>query len=313
MSTSKTNTIAAPFPRESSPTGAFQRQASAFRDWVTTDGSSEFPAESGRYHLYVSSACPWAHRAIIARKIKGLEDVISMTIVDPIRDDRGWEFTDAADPQEGFHLLSEAYIRNAPNFEGRVTVPVLWDKQTKQIVNNESSEILRMLNSAFDEFTSSAIDLYPAHQHKEIDALNTRIYDDINNGVYRAGFATSQDAYESAITPMFELLEELELRLGENRFLLGSTPTESDWRLFTTLIRFDAVYFGHFKCNKKRIIDMPNMWGYLRDMYQQPGVAETVDMDHIKRHYYETHLTINPTGIVPVGPDLEFQTPHGRK
>ncbi|MFT4710960.1 MAG: putative glutathione S-transferase [Bacteroidia bacterium] len=313
MSTSSSKPVSAPFPKESSSTGAFRRQVSAFRDWVTTDASSKFPAESGRYHLYVSSACPWAHRVIIARKLKGLEAVIGMTIVDPIRDTKGWAFTDAPDPLEGFRFLEEAYLHSAPSFEGRVTVPVLWDKVTRRIVNNESSEILRMLNSAFDAFTTSDVDLYPEPLRVEIDALNARIYDAINNGVYQAGFATTQAAYTSAVTGIFEMLEELEVRLEDRRFLMGPIPTEADWRLFTTLVRFDAVYFGHFKCNLRSIESMPNLWGYLRDLYQQPGVAETVDMDHIKRHYYETHLTINPTGIVPAGPTLDFQSPHGRQ
>ena len=313
MNTSNQPTASAPFPKESSPTGAFRRQVSAFRDWVTTDGSSDFPAASGRYHLYVSSACPWAHRAIIARKLKGLEGVISMTIVDPIRDEKGWAFTDAPDPIEGFRYLEQAYLQTDPTFEGRVTVPVLWDKLSRRVVNNESSEILRMLNSAFDAFTTSKIDLYPEPLRDEIDTLNDLIYGAVNNGVYRAGFATTPEAYQAAVTPLFEALEELELRLEHRRFLLGPEPTEADWRLFTTLVRFDSVYFGHFKCNLKSIESMPNLWGYLRDLYQQPGVAETVDMDHIKRHYYETHLTINPTGIVPVGPDLDFLSPHGRQ
>jgi putative glutathione S-transferase len=313
MSPSKSETPSAPFPKESSASGAFKRQVSAFRDWVTTDGSSAFPAESGRYHLYVSSACPWAHRVIIARQLKGLEDVIGMTIVDPIRDEKGWAFSDAPDPIEGFRFLQEAYMQSEPTFEGRVTVPVLWDKQTQRIVNNESSELLRMLNRAFDAFTTSEIDLYPVALRGEIDELNSRIYDSINNGVYRAGFATTQEAYANAVASIFEMLEQLESRLESQRFIVGPLPTEADWRLFTTLIRFDAVYFGHFKCNLRPIADMPNLWGYLRDLYQQPGVAETVDMDHIKRHYYETHLTINPTGIVPAGPDIDFNTPHGRQ
>ena len=313
MSSSNPKAVPAPFPKESSPSGAFCRQASAFRGAVTADGSSGFPAESGRYHLYVSSACPWAHRVIIARKLKGLEEAIGMTIVDPIRDEKGWAFRDDPDPLHGFTYLEEAYLQSEPTFEGRVTVPVLWDKQTNRIVNNESADILRMLNTEFNAFTDSDVDLYPEQLRDDIDAIDARIYEAINNGVYRAGFATSTEAYTTAVTELFEMLAELESRLEGQRFLMGPKPTESDWRLFTTLVRFDAVYFGHFKCNLRSIESMPNLWGYLRDLYQQPGVAETVDMDHIKRHYYETHLTINPTGIVPIGPALDFQAPHGRQ
>ncbi|MCL4134893.1 UNVERIFIED_CONTAM: hypothetical protein GTU68_001312 [Idotea baltica] len=302
----------AQFPNETGTKGEFRRQSSAFREWVRADGSTDFPADSGRYHLYVSSACPWAHRAIIARRLKGLEEAIGMTIVDPLRDDRGWKFTDEADPLHGFEFLAEAYRASDPKFEGRVTVPVLWDKQTNRIVNNESSEILRMLNREFDAFGDATVDLYPEGLRAEIDRLNERIYNTVNNGVYRSGFAATQEAYEEAVLPLFETLDYLEDLLSKNRFLVGDKITEADWRLFTTLIRFDAVYHGHFKCNIRRIVDYPNLWGYLRELYQQPGVAETVNFDHIKRHYYMTHLALNPTGIVPSGPAIQFDEPHER-
>ncbi|MFT7664914.1 MAG: putative glutathione S-transferase [Planctomycetota bacterium] len=312
MSSQNNPVTAAEFPKEASKSGEFRRQQSAFREWVSADGKSGFKAEPGRYHLYVSSACPWAHRVIIVRKLKQLEDVIGMTIVDPIRDERGWAFTDEADPLNGFQFLAEAYQQSDPAFDGRVTVPVLWDKQTKRILNNESSEILRMLNSEFDEWGDGSIDLYPEHQRADIDELNDLIYENVNNGVYRSGFATTQSAYEAAIVPLFDVLEELEKRLADRRYLMGGTITEADWRLFTTLVRFDAVYHGHFKCNLKRIADFPNLWAYLRDLYQVPGVAETVNFDHINRHYYVTHRAINPTGVVPIGPELNFMEPHGR-
>ena len=298
----------AQFPKETTRSGEFRRQASRFRGWVRADGSTEFAPEFGRYHLYVSSACPWAHRAIIARSWKGLTDAIGMTIVDPMRDSRGWKFQDDPDPLHNFQFLAEAYLASDPEFEGRVTVPVLWDKQSNQIVNNESSEILRMLNSEFDAMGNAEIDLYPAALREEIDSINERIYDTVNNGVYRSGFATTQSAYDDAVGPLFETLDMLEERLATRRFLHGSAITESDWRLFTTLVRFDAVYHGHFKCNIRRIVDYPHLWGYLRELYGQPGIAETVNMDHIKRHYYGTHLGINPTGIVPQGPELDFGT-----
>jgi glutathionyl-hydroquinone reductase len=303
----------AEFPDETDSKGAFKRQASRFRQRVSADGSTGFPAEARRYHLYVSLACPWAHRTVIARALKGLQDVIGLTIVDPIRDERGWAFTNEPDPLNGFELLSEAYRQSDPEFSGRVTVPALWDTQTAQIVNNESSEILRMLGSEFDAFGEASLDLYPAEHRDEIDALNARIYATVNNGVYRAGFATSQEAYEQAVFALFETLDELEERLGSQRYLVpGSAPTEADWRLFTTLIRFDAVYHGHFKCNLRRIADYPHLSSYLRDLYQHPGVAETVNFDHIKRHYYVTHRSINPTGVVPAGPTLDLEAPHGR-
>lgn len=306
------STKASQFPKETAGSGEFQRQASRFRNWVTTDGSSPHPAEAGRYHLYVSSACPWAHRTIIARNLKNLENVIGMTIVDPLRDENGWAFTNEPDPINGFRFLSEAYAASDPDFNGRVTVPVLWDKQLKVIVNNESEDILRMLNSEFSAWSGESPDLFPQPLREEIQTLNARVYDTVNNGVYRAGFATSQEAYEAAVVPLFETLGWLEERLADQRYLFGEQHTEADWRLFTTLVRFDPVYHGHFKCNLKRLIDFPNLWAYVRDLYQVPGVAETVNFDHIKRHYYVTHRAINPTGIVPLGPELDFNAPHNR-
>jgi len=306
----------AEFPKETGRRGEFIRQESAFREWITADGSSGYRAEPGRYHLYVSYACPWAHRTIIFRKLKGLEDVIGMTVVDPIRDERGWAFTDEVggpDPVNGFRLLAEAYRATETGFGGRVTVPVLWDKKTGRIVNNESSEIIRMLNSEFDEWaTRRSVDFYPRALRAEIDAINANVYDNVNNGVYRCGFATSQEAYEEAYENLFAALERLEVRLAHHRFLVGETQTEADWRLFTTLVRFDPVYVGHFKCNERRLVDYPNLWAYTRDLYQTPGVAETVNLDHIKRHYYLTHRTINPTGVVPRGPVIDYTAPHNR-
>lgn len=305
----------AQFPRETDEKGAFVRQTSAFRNWVTADGSSGFPAESGRYHLYVSLACPWASRAIIYRQLKGLEDAISMTVVDPVRDERGWRFTpEEPDPINGFEFLSEAYLLTDPGFEGRVTVPVLWDRETNRAVNNESSEIIRMLNSEFDAFAGHPeVDFYPEPLREEIDRLNDRIYPEVNNGVYRCGFATTQEAYEEAFVELFEALDWLDDLLAGRRFLTGSSITEADWRLFVTLIRFDPVYVGHFKCNQRRIADYPNLSGYVRELYQHPGIRETVDFDQIKRHYYMTHPQINPTGIVPMGPLLDLESPPGRE
>jgi putative glutathione S-transferase len=307
----------AEFPDETGRRGEFVRQSSAFRNRVTADGSSGFRAEPGRYHLYVSYACPWAHRTIIVRAMKGLESVIGMTVVDPIRDERGWAFTDAVggpDPLNGFRFLSEAYHATDPSFAGRLTVPVLWDTETKQIVNNESSEIIRMLNSEFDQWaTNRDLDLYPEPKREEIDEINTDVYDHVNNGVYRCGFAASQEAYDEAFGSLFAALDRLEERLADRRFLLGDIQTEADWRLFTTLVRFDPVYVGHFKCNLRRLADYPNLWAYTRDLFQTPGIAETVDLDHIKRHYYVTHRRINPTGVVPNGPEIDFLEPHARE
>jgi putative glutathione S-transferase len=304
---------AVPFPRESDRRGAFVRQQSRFRDWVSNDGSTDYPAEPGRYHLYISLACPWASRALIVLRLKRLEDVIGVTVVDPLRDERGWRFTaEEPDPVNGFAFVAEAYAASDPGFDGRVTVPVLWDKQRGRIVNNESADIARMLNSAFDEWGDATVDLYPEALRAEIDTINERVYETVNNGVYRAGFAGSQEAYEEAFDALFETLDWLDQRLARQRYLLGDRITEADWRLFVTLVRFDAVYVGHFKCNLRRIADYPNLSGYVRDLYQQPGIAETVDFDHIKRHYYMTHPQINPTRIVPKGPALDFGAAHDR-
>jgi len=309
--------IRAQFPNEQSEDGAYQRQEDVFRDLVTKDGSSGFPAVSGRYHLYVSWACPWAHRTIIFRKLKHLEPVIGMTVVDPIRDDRGWAFRDgpghSRDPVNGFHYLNEAYRKTNPGYRGRVTVPVLWDRATGRVVSNSDDDIIRMFNSAFNELTDSREDFYPEDLRNEIDRLNADIYERVNNGVYRAGFATSQAAYESAVRRLFQALDELENRLSRHRFLFGERIVETDWRLFVTLIRFDAVYHGHFKCNIRRLVDYPHLFGYVKDLYQSDGVSETVNFDHIKRHYYITHDDINPTRIVPLGPVQDFSTPHGRE
>jgi putative glutathione S-transferase len=306
----------AEFPRETGRKGEFVRQASAFRDRVSADGSSGFPAEPDRYHLYVSYACPWAHRTIIFRKLKGLESTIGMTVVDPIRDARGWAFTDAPgcgpDTVNGFGFLSEAYQATDPDFDGRVTVPVLWDKRRRRIVNNESADVIRMLNSEFDAWGRADLDFYPEPLRAEIDAVNEEVYANVNNGVYRCGFATTQQAYDEAFQRLFATLDHLEQRLADRRYLAGDALTEADWRLFTTLVRFDPVYHGHFKCNLRRLVDYPSLWGYLRELYQIPGVAETVNLDHIKRHYYMTHRAINPTGVVPNGPAIDFGLPHGR-
>jgi putative glutathione S-transferase len=301
------------FPRESDARGAFVRQQSRFRDWVGDDGSTAYPAAAGRYHLYVSYACPWASRAIIVRKLKRLEDAIGMTVVDPVRDERGWRFTDEEpDPHNGFRFLAEAYEATEPGFDARVTVPVLWDTETGRIVNNESADIVRMLNSAFDAWGDASVDLYPRELREEIDAINERVYETVNNGVYRAGFAGSQEAYEEAFDELFASLDWLDELLQGRRYLLGDRITEADWRLFVTLVRFDAVYVGHFKCNLRRIEDHPQLSGYLRDLYQQPGIADTVRLDQIKRHYYLTHPQLNPTRIVPKGPRLTLDAPHDR-
>ncbi len=309
-------TMQAQFPEEQTEEGEFRRQEDAFRGWVTEDGSSGYPAARGRYHLYVSWACPWAHRTIIVRKLKQLEDVIGMTVVDPIRDDRGWAFREGSghstDPINGFTFLSEAYRATDPNYHGRVTVPVLWDKETRRIVSNSDDDIMRMMNGAFHRLTDSTGDLYPADLRAEIDQLNALIHENVNDGVYRAGFATSQNVYEKSVRRLFDALDTLESRLASQRYLLGQRLVETDWRLFVTLIRFDAVYHGHFKCNLRRIADYPNLFGYLKDLYQYDGVSETVNLDHIKRHYYITHDDINPTRIVPVGPDQDLHSDHGR-
>jgi glutathionyl-hydroquinone reductase len=295
--------------------GRFVRQQSAFRERVTADGSSGFPAVPNRYHLYVSLACPWAHRTIIVRHLKGLAHVIPMTVVDPIRDDHGWRFTrEEPDPLHGWRYLSEAYLATQPDYRDRVTVPVLWDTETGRIVSNESADVIEMLNGEWDAWARNAdLDLWPEDAREDGAELNDLIYETINNGVYRSGFATTQDAYEEAVLPLFDTLAMLEARLADQRYLLGDRPTLADWRLFTTLVRFDAVYYSHFKCNIRRIVDFPNLSAYLRDLYSTPGVADTVNFDHIKRHYYMTHTSLNPTRIVPVGPALDLTAPHDRE
>jgi glutathionyl-hydroquinone reductase len=307
---------------ERAPTGRFLRPATRFRNWITEDGrpgptgTDGFAAARGRYHLYVALACPWAHRTMIMRMLKGLEDLISMSVVEPLYGPHGWRFGDSpgtiADRVNGASELAEIYLRADPHYSGRVSVPVLWDKERSTIVNNESSEIIRMFNGAFGRFTNVRTDYYPAPLREEIDRVNAVVYENINNGVYRAGFATTQEAYEEAFRALFAALDEIEQRLSRQRYLAGREITEADWRLFTTLVRFDAVYYGHFKCNLRRIVDYPNLSNYLRDLYQQPGIAGTVNMDHIKRHYYGSHRNVNPTGIVPLGPQLDFLAPHDR-
>lgn len=306
--------------------GRFERTTTVFRDWITPDGTGApdgkraFKAEPGRYHLYVSLACPWAHRTLIARKLKRLESAIGLSVVDYFMGADGWHFSDAPgaipDSVNGARHLHEIYSKADPVFSGRVTVPVLWDKQTGTIVNNESEEILRIFNTAFDRLGGGIgnpdIDLYPAEQRAEIDALNARIYENLNNGVYKCGFATSQQAYDEAVGPLFETLDWLEDRLSRQATLTGDRLTEADWRLFTTLVRFDPVYVGHFKCNLHRLVDYPNLWSYTRALYQQPGIAETVNFEHIKGHYYTSHETINPSGIIPRGPVIDFTAPHDR-
>lgn len=308
----------AQFPEEQSEEGEFQRQEDEFRDWVSTDPAVPYPVESGRYHLYVSLACPWAHRTLIVRRLRGLEDAVSASVVNPVRDGRGWAFGDGPgyshDPVNGFRYLAEAYRASDPRFSGRVTVPVLWDKVARRIVNNSEDDICRMFQREFAGLATREVDLFPEAIAGEQQELSQFIYEKVNNGVYRAGFASRQRAYESAARALFEALDYLETRLAEQRFLFGKQFVETDWRLFCTLIRFDAVYHGHFKCNVRRIIDYPNLFGFLRDLYQQPGIAETVNFDHIKRHYYFTHDDINPTQIVPIGPDLSaLDTPHHRE
>lgn len=297
--------------------GNFVRKEAAFRNFVTREGTpgpsgeGGFKAETGRYHLFVSHACPWAHRTMIFRKLKGLEDHVSLSSVEALMLENGWEFADR-EPVTGARYAWHIYAKADPHHTGRATVPILWDKERQTIVSNESSEIIRMFNSAFDDITGSTLDFYPAPLRADIDVLNDRIYHAVNNGVYKSGFATTQDAYDDAVTTLFAALDELETRLGSQRYLTGGQITEADWRLFTTLVRFDAVYVGHFKCNIRRIADYPNLSNYLRDLYQVPGIAETVDMDTIKLHYFGSHKTINPHGIVPAGPVLDFLAPHDR-
>jgi putative glutathione S-transferase len=302
--------------------GKFVRDQAGFRNWVTSDGSagpsgdSGFKAEAGRYHLYVSHACPWAHRTMIFRALKGLEDMISISVVNWLMQDNGWTFEEGdgviADPIHNAKFMHQVYTAAKPDLSGRVTVPVLWDKKQNTIVSNESSEIIRMFNSAFDDLGAKEGDYYPESLRDKIDAINERVYNTVNNGVYKSGFATTQDAYEEAVMPLFESLDWLDDILENNRYLTGDKITEADWRLFTTLIRFDPVYVGHFKCNLKRIADYKNLPGYIRELYQIEGVANTVHMDHIKGHYYESHDMVNPTGVVPMGPELDYSAPHGR-
>jgi glutathionyl-hydroquinone reductase len=296
--------------------GDFRRQPSKLRNWITADGSAGptgqagFKAEKDRYQLYVSLACPWAHRTLIFRAIKQLETYIDVTVVDSLMLENGWQLDD---PLYDFNYLYQLYLKSDPAYEGRVTVPVLWDKQTKTIVSNESADIIRMFNAAFNQLTGNQDDYYPEQLRHQIALINDRVYEDINNGVYRCGFATTQQAYESAYYPLFDALDWVEAMLSKQRYLTGSTLTEADWRLFTTLIRFDAVYHGHFKCNRQKLADYPAISGYVRELYQFKGVAATVDMTHIKNHYYMSHVTINPTGVVPAGPELDFMLAHGRR
>ncbi len=303
--------------------GAFRRSEAVFRNWITPDGApgpsgaGGYKAESGRYHLYVSYACPWAHRALIFRALKGLEDHIGLSVVHPDMLDEGWSFADdfpgaTGDGLHGLAFLRDLYLKAEPKMSGRVTVPVLWDRETETIVSNESAEIIRMFNSAFDAITGNRENFWPWDLRGDIEAVNARIYDTLNNGVYKAGFATTQAAYDAAVGPLFETLDWLERHLSDNRYLTGARITEADWRLFTTLVRFDAVYHGHFKCNRRRIVDYPNLWAYTRELYQWPGVRETVHMDHITRHYHYSHETINPHRIVPIGPVIDFEAAHGR-
>ena len=303
--------------------GRFKRDTSRFRNWVTADGragptgASGFEARPDRYHLYVSYACPWAHRTLIFRKLKGLEEMIPLSVVHWYMAENGWTFADGngviPDPIHDADYMYQVYKAADAFYTGRVTVPVLWDREKQTIVSNESADIIRMFNSAFDEIGATEGDYYPELLREEIDEINARVYTTVNNGVYKAGFATTQEAYEEAVEPLFESLEWLDGRLSSQRYLLGDRITEADWRLFTTLLRFDPVYVGHFKCNRRRIVDFDNLWPYVRDLYQVPGVAETVHMDHIKSHYYGSHDTINPTGIVPIGPDIDYSAPHGRE
>lgn len=306
----------AQFSAEMDGRGSFVRQPNRFRDRVTADGSSGFKAEPGRYHLYVSLACPWAHRAIIVRKLKKLEEVISLSVVDPIRDERGWAFREGPghgpDPVNGFQLLSQAYHASDPTYRGRYTVPVLWDRVTGRIVSNDYPELTIQLETEFEAFADRRVDLYPLPLRPAIDAINAEVFEHVNNGVYKAGFATTQAVYEQAFDSLFAMLDRLEERLARQRFLVGGQVTEADVRLFTTLVRFDAVYYSHFKCNLRRLVDYPNLWGYARDLYQRPGFGETVDFDHVKRHYYMTHDRLNPTRIVPRGPAVDWLAPHDR-
>ena len=297
--------------------GAFERSTAKFRNWITADGSTKFQAESGRYHLYVSLACPWAHRTLIFRQIKDLTAHISVDVVHPDMLSDGWTFASdwpgaTGDRLFGLPFARDIYLRADPKISGRVTVPILWDKHKQTIVSNESSEIIRMFNSAFNQLTGNSVDFYPPELHEAMEPINQRIYDTLNNGVYRCGFATTQAAYDAAVKPLFDTLDWLEDRLACNRYVMGDRLTEVDWRLFPTLLRFDNVYHLHFKCNRKRIIDYPHLWAYTRELYQYDGIAETVNMDHIVRHYHYSHDTINPNRIIPINPDIDWHAPHGR-
>jgi putative glutathione S-transferase len=300
--------------RESSDDGSFRRQDSRFREFVSSEDSARFPVQAGRYHLYVCRACPWAHRTLIGRALMGLEDVIGVSYVDPIRDERGWEFTggDYVDPINGFHLLAEAYSASDAAFEGRVSVPVLWDTESGTIVNNESADILRMQETVFAPLARHPVDLYPEDLREQIDALGEVIYDNVNNAVYKTGFAGRQEVYDREVQSLFQALDQLDLRLADRRFLFGDTPVETDWRLFTTLVRFDAVYQIHFKCSVRKLVEYEFLWPYARDLYQWPGIAETVSFDEIRAHYYRTHPQINPSGIVAALPSASFEQAHGR-
>lgn len=315
MTTTVASTGAGPAQQEMNGKGEFVRQEYSIRDRITADGSSGFPAEAGRYHLYVSYACPWAHRSLIVRRLLGLEDVVGVTVVDPIRDERGWAFSAAfPDPINGFRFLSEAYLATDPEYVGRYTVPCVWDTQTGKLVSNNYPDITIDLETQFGAFQRpGAPNLYPQEWRDEIDAVNALVYRDLNNGVYRAGFAASQEAYDGAVSDVFNRLDWLEERLADRRYLVGGQLTEADVRLFPTLVRFDEVYATHFKCNVRRLVDYPNLWAYARDLYQTPGFGDTVNMDHIKRHYYLTHPHLNPTRIVPKGPGYDWTTPHGRE
>jgi putative glutathione S-transferase len=323
--------ISSHLPSEQTASGEFQRQEDAFREWISNDGSTPYPTTAGRYHLYVSLACPWASRTLIFRKLKGLEEAIGVTIVDPFRDEKGWAFRDpervrpgssldnldqfdSTDPINGFRYLRQAYLATDPNFDQRVTVPVLWDKVTSKIVNNCEDDICRMFNSVFNAVARHKdVDLFPADIEAEHRQFCDFVYENVNNGVYKAGFATRQRSYEISCRKLFEALDQIEQRLAKSRYLFESRIVEADWRLFCTLVRFDVVYYGHFKCNLRRIIDYPNLQGYLMDLYQQPAIAETVNFDHIKRHYYMTHVEINPTRIVPIGPSHDLTKAHNRE
>lgn len=303
--------------------GKFKREEAKLRNWITPNGEpgpsgkGGFAAEPDRYHLYVCLACPWAHRTLIFRRLKNLSDIIDVSVVSPLMLEHGWTYNkdegSTGDKlyQSRYHY--EIYLRHDPKYSGRVTVPLLWDKKNEEIVSNESSEIIRMFNSAFDHLTGNTLDFYPEELRSEIDAINQLVYDNINNGVYKAGFATTQEAYEEAYHALFDALDQVEARLSRQRYLCGKTLTEADWRLFTTLIRFDAVYHGHFKCNRQRLEDFPHLSNYLRELYQYPGVAETVDFEHIKKHYYYSHDMINPTRVVPLGPEIDYMRPHNRQ